>query len=333
MLQLDSPAHVSERDSDWLFELTLTPSRQTELNACLGEIADRYDSVEDAAFLADLPSLARTLPKDVRHHLEAFRKQHRHKLCLLTGYELTENVGPTPQHWAETKPSKGLHDYFFVVASSLLGDVFGFSNLQDGKLVQEIFPIRSDANEQLGTGAVHLYLHTEDTSLEYRADYLGFACKRNIDRIPTDVAIPDLDALRPETKTTLRRNAFKILNDRPCLTDEQRRAGANTTAVLYDYEGATAMRYDPLYSDFSANTRAELEAMSELQSLVESAVVPICLEPGDMVFLDNHRVAHGRKAYRPRYDGTDRWLKRTQISRRLEHYAHLRVPGRWNVLP
>jgi L-asparagine oxygenase len=34
------------------------------------------------------------------------------------------------------------------------------------------------------------------------------------------------------------------------------------------------------------------------------------LEPGDMVFVDNRLVVHGRIAFWPRYDGTDRWLHR-----------------------
>lgn len=41
------------------------------------------------------------------------------------------------------------------------------------------------------------------------------------------------------------------------------------------------------------------------------------LAPGDCVFIDNFRAVHGRKSFRARYDGTDRWLKRLNITRNL----------------
>jgi L-asparagine oxygenase len=43
----------------------------------------------------------------------------------------------------------------------------------------------------------------------------------------------------------------------------------------------------------------------------------VSLRPGDCVFVDNFRAVHGRKSFRPRYDGSDRWLKRLNITRNL----------------
>ena len=41
------------------------------------------------------------------------------------------------------------------------------------------------------------------------------------------------------------------------------------------------------------------------------------LQPGDIAFIDNYRAVHGRESFRARYDGTDRWLKRLNITRNL----------------
>jgi L-asparagine oxygenase len=41
------------------------------------------------------------------------------------------------------------------------------------------------------------------------------------------------------------------------------------------------------------------------------------LQPGDVAFIDNYRAAHGRKSFRARCDGTDRWLKQLNITRNL----------------
>ena len=41
------------------------------------------------------------------------------------------------------------------------------------------------------------------------------------------------------------------------------------------------------------------------------------LAPGDFIFVDNYKAVHGRKPFKAHYDGTDRWLKRVNITRDL----------------
>ncbi|HYG65572.1 MAG TPA: arginine beta-hydroxylase, Fe(II)/alpha-ketoglutarate-dependent, partial [Thermoanaerobaculia bacterium] len=43
----------------------------------------------------------------------------------------------------------------------------------------------------------------------------------------------------------------------------------------------------------------------------------VVLEPGEICFIDNFKAVHGRRAFRARYDGEDRWLKRVNIVRDL----------------
>jgi alpha-ketoglutarate-dependent taurine dioxygenase len=49
------------------------------------------------------------------------------------------------------------------------------------------------------------------------------------------------------------------------------------------------------------------------------------LEPGDFVFIDNYRAVHGRKPFKARYDGNDRWLKRINITRDLRKSRDARL--------
>jgi hypothetical protein len=35
-----------------------------------------------------------------------------------------------------------------------------------------------------------------------------------------------------------------------------------------------------------------------------------CLQPGDIIFIDNNRAVHGRSSFSPKYDGKDRFLIR-----------------------
>lgn len=316
-----------------MFGFTLSRSENTAVQDLLKECASNYSSVDDERFLSDLGTIAASLPERLRRHIIDFRETRDHEICVISGYEMTEPVPPTPRHWSDVRNANSLYDYYLIVVSSVLGDVVGYSDLQDGRLAQDIFPIREDAGKQLGTGAVHLALHTEDTALEYRADYIGFSCNRNDDAIPTEMSIPDLRSLPDGTADVLRRSVFKIMNYRPCLTDEQRKSAYVVTPLIYDHEGGIGMRYDPLYMDRTDNSAEEIDAAARLQALVEGNVFPLCMSPGQIAFIDNHRCAHGRSAFRPRYDGTDRWLKRVQVSNRLDRFTHLRLPGRWNILP
>jgi enduracididine beta-hydroxylase len=51
----------------------------------------------------------------------------------------------------------------------------------------------------------------------------------------------------------------------------------------------------------------------------------LVLEPGDYVFIDNYRTVHGRKPFKARYDGNDRWLKRTNITKDLRKSRAARI--------
>lgn len=37
------------------------------------------------------------------------------------------------------------------------------------------------------------------------------------------------------------------------------------------------------------------------------------LDPGEVLVVDNDLVVHGRVPFQARYDGTDRWLKRSSV--------------------
>jgi alpha-ketoglutarate-dependent taurine dioxygenase len=46
---------------------------------------------------------------------------------------------------------------------------------------------------------------------------------------------------------------------------------------------------------------------------VKQATRKVVLQAGDVLVIDNERAVHGRTPFVPRYDGTDRWLKRALV--------------------
>ena len=64
--------------------------------------------------------------------------------------------------------------------------------------------------------------------------------------------------------------------------------------------------------------RAEARnALDALLRQLRSSQYDVALEPGDLLIIDNYRAVHGRKPFRARYDGRDRWLKRISVTRDL----------------
>lgn len=88
------------------------------------------------------------------------------------------------------------------------------------------------------------------------------------------------------------------------------RTTSGVAMLQRDAEGGYFSRFNALVcSATSAAGRAALAALAaELRDPALHHTVP--LVAGDVVVLDNWRSLHTRPAYRPRWDGTDRWLIR-----------------------
>jgi alpha-ketoglutarate-dependent taurine dioxygenase len=56
------------------------------------------------------------------------------------------------------------------------------------------------------------------------------------------------------------------------------------------------------------------------------------MESGDFCFLDNFRVVHGRKPFKARHDGGDRWLMRANITCDLRKSRGAQMPGSMHVI-
>jgi hypothetical protein len=55
------------------------------------------------------------------------------------------------------------------------------------------------------------------------------------------------------------------------------------------------------------------DALRALSAAIAEHHVAIALEAGDLLVVDNTVAVHGRSPFRPRFDGTDRWLQRAFV--------------------
>ena len=85
------------------------------------------------------------------------------------------------------------------------------------------------------------------------------------------------------------------------------------------------------FAETSGTDRGAQAALDELRRAAEKMAIMICLGPGDLLLVDNNHAFHGRTPFRARWDGADRWLLRTSITRDLSRSAAHR-PGDGRVI-
>ncbi len=102
--------------------------------------------------------------------------------------------------------------------------------------------------------------------------------------------------------------------------------------VLHGDRNSPYLCLDPYFMDRDALEPEARKALDGLVAAIDAAVEPVVLEPGDCCFVDNLRAVHGRNPFKARFDGTDRWLKRLNITRDLRVSREARISSAERVI-
>jgi Fe(II)/alpha-ketoglutarate-dependent arginine beta-hydroxylase len=324
-------------------QLTLTTADNETLVPMLAEIAASYDDIENLELIRCAPVLARELPAHLLEFLEEYRLTEPSALCLVSGLAVDEDVlGPTPEHWRDSQCGSPAfrQEIFFLLCASRLGDVFGWGTQQDGRIMHDVLPIKGHEHYEIGSNSLqHLSWHTEDAFHPCRGDYVALMCLKNPELVETLVStVPDLDwsgidvdaLFEPEftvmpdnshqpqnaSQTTgnadidrLRRRSFELI--------ESWNENPPKRPLLFGDRHDPYLALDPYHMDSSGWSARSRHAFEGLCAEIETNMRGVALYPGDCMFIDNFRAVHGRKAFTPHYDGTDRWLKRLNVTRNI----------------
>jgi Fe(II)/alpha-ketoglutarate-dependent arginine beta-hydroxylase len=237
-------------------------------------------------------------------------------------------------------------EMLFVLCGALLGEHIGWASQQNGYLVHDVLPIKDDENSQISTGSQQdIWWHNEDAFHPYRGDYVGLMCLRNPDPVPTTLASVDAIKLSNRHLKVLFEPRFKLLPDESHAekngTDARHDEGSGELMAAYEHiremlanppkiallsgdPRAPYIRIDPFFMEVPEDDEAQA-ALNALVRAVDSCLMEVVLKPGDCLFVDNYKAVHGRKSFKAKYDGTDRWLKRVNITRDLRKSRNARA--------
>ncbi|HEV3457135.1 MAG TPA: guanitoxin biosynthesis L-enduracididine beta-hydroxylase GntD [Thermoanaerobaculia bacterium] len=318
--------------------ISLTQEEIAAIGQIVGELAAAYDSAEDPSFLMTAALTGHELPRRLRGELYDFKlTEPSSSLLVVSGLPIDDaKIGPTPEHWREPARGRVLEEeIFLVLLTSLLGECFGWSTQQGGRIIHDIIPIKGHEGEQISSGSEQpIWWHTEDAFHPLRGDYVGMLCLRNSDRVPTTFASLERLGLDAEDLRLLFEPNYVIQpdeshrqknaaapspqngGDAPAYQRiEEMMAAPPKIAVLHGDPRSPYIRIDPYFmSPVTDNPRAQ-RALEALIEAIDQRLQEVVLEPGDVYLIDNFKAVHGRRPFKARYDGTDRWLKRINVTR------------------
>lgn len=203
------------------------------------------------------------------------------------------------------------------------GQPVGYLQEQHGNLVQNIVPNPKTEYSQISSSSkTTLALHTETCFHPYLPDYVLLLCLRGDENAVTTYAnLSDiLKDLKPNTIEVLKQPWFKTSVDESFRTNGEPDTPVNIP-VLTEYpsgnqwSGYFRLRYDK--SVMVGLWRDAVDALEELDGVIEKNTKQIVLETGDLLVIDNTDTVHGRKPFQARYDGTDRWLQRLLVRKNV----------------
>jgi L-asparagine oxygenase len=328
-------------DGDIPVEYCLSSIEADEIDALTAELRDRGEDPATARFYDRCRAAAARMPRGLRSFAEYFRDTEPASAALIHGFTVDDSaIGPTPTHWETATGARAALDQELQLAlcGLLLGEPFAWATLQDSRLVQNILPVPGDENCQNGYGSSALLeFHTEDGFHPQRCDYLMLFGIRNYDKVATTIASIRDVKLSARDKEVLSQPLFHILPDdehvrqlelrdpaHPALDRvRQMRAAPEPVAVLTGDADSPYLRIDLPFMRCVNDDPDARRALAALAAEFSAEQQDVVVESGALLVIDNYLAVHGRQSFSPRYDGTDRWLKKLTVSRNLRIHAGL----------
>jgi len=244
----------------------------------------------------------------------------------------TPNVDgvPTPTEWpprgdAPSKPFGAEEVSMFAVGGEL-GYPVGYEQEHGGERFAQFYPTRKSAYEQSSkSSSVVLECHQEHYYLPaaLKQDYLMILCLRpgevghraattHVDiRTMPELATAPAPLFQPHYQSAMNTLHAECLGAREPLKSH---VLAEKRPILQKHPdgGAWIDMFDAGDGHFPDSEEAAA-AVAWLTERVRSAMQRTVLKRGDLLVIDNWHVVHGRDDFKALFNGSDRWMMRTNV--------------------
>jgi Taurine catabolism dioxygenase TauD, TfdA family len=245
-----------------------------------------------------------------------------------------ESATPSPVDLLPAAGELSVADGMHFLLAAQLGIPYGFASQQSGRIINHAVPLRGDASvANLNSGSNEPFdLHTEDAIHEARPDVLTLRCIRNLDAIPTLVSTVQAEDLAEADWQLLREPAFLQVANPSQGGARLRRRRPGSLVSGPSSRPSFRVNTCALKREHVRDV-AHYDAYVRLREALVANAREVTLHAGEILFLDNATYLHGRGAFTPRFDGTDRWLHRIVVRRNFDGLADVLLPGTHVVRP
>lgn len=245
------------------------------------------------------------IPERILNH---FSRIYENGYILFRNFPI-DYLGKTPEDNTESLGEQTQIAKIQGILLHVLGEMIAYEAEGDGHLFQDIVPVKKMATLQTSVGSnKELEIHTEQAFSELRPDFLSLACIRGdskaftyilpVSRIIENISDPGI-LHEPLWKTGVDLS-FKLLGQ---------------AFFEGDIRGPLAILQEDTNLIFDQDLMTGITEESQLKigdivDIYYKHRIPHCLQPGEILIIDNRKVVHGRSPFSPKYDGKDRFLVR-----------------------
>lgn len=293
--------------------IALGRAESEAIEKAAAELLESEARLDSDEFLTKSSVLAHRLPMRLLERLIDFRRNsNAHGTLLLRNLPLGEVPASPSDGRGPQWPDMSVSTASLALPMALLGEILGYADEKEGRLIQDIAPISGAEARQENSGSVFLEFHTEDGFHPHRPDFLGLLCLRSdheqVAATATSSILRALPLLSGSEIAALREPLYRI----------RLSSSFSASADSVQYASAAPVLTGDLLAptlcvDFHATeplSDSAAWALERLKEAMTQTVVGAVLAPGDLILVDNRVAAHARTGFTPHYDGSDRWLRR-----------------------
>jgi L-asparagine oxygenase len=279
---------------------------------------DLHCNASRTAISAHLP------PRLIMDILDFRSNRHAPGALLITGLPLDPFLPLTPMNGERsTQKQSFVSEGCLTGIATLLGEPLSFASEKNGELIHNICPVQHrEAAQSNESSKVDLRLHVENAYFDDRPDYLALYCLRQDHKKEALTSFVDAGSALSQLDLTERAELQKPVFVVPSPSSHHETMGgekwSSSRPLFENPENPRLICHFPGMKALDPKAQKALDKFEETTQHSD-VVRHIALQPGSILLLNNHKVAHGRTYFEPRYDGFDRWLQRLYIRSHERH--------------
>lgn len=287
------------------------------------EIMKILDNIEISSsdqpelYCIKMKELSQSIPENIKSELKKiFTNQIPVLLFKFNNYIVNEyqNISDTP---ANNKCKVGEKTFLAKVQSllmSFISNLVSYEGEGYGRIFQDIVPDILMANHQSSVGSnKELEIHTEQAFSKLKPDFLSLSCIRGDESaltyiLPLETILLILDE---EDKRTLQQSLWKIGVDYSFKQNGNIFIDGNERGPIPIICGSDENPILVFDQDLMIGISEEAnEIIKKITNIYYQYRIQHCLQPGEIMIINNNKALHGRSGFKPKYDGKDRFLIR-----------------------